>query len=195
MRKKTGKGRLVIITGPSGVGKDSVIEELQRQLHIQRVRTTTSRPQRPHDRPYTHVRRDQFRRMIAQGKFVEWAKVYGQYYGTTRNALRRALRASGIAVLANDPQGARTMQRQYPEALTIFLKPPSLRSLASRLRQRKQDSPDAIRRRLFAARKELRLAGLFATAIINRDGQLSAAVRQVRRFIHSAYQRRRPKSL
>jgi guanylate kinase len=119
----------------------------------------TTRPPRPGERngqAYSFVSRRVFERMLARDRFVEWAEVHGNLYGTSWRALKRAQAAGHDVLLDIDVQGHRQVRRQMPEAVSVFLLPPSFRELARRLRRRHSDAPEVIAKRLADARREIR---------------------------------------
>jgi guanylate kinase len=171
---------LVVITGPSGVGKDSVIARLKEvgpACHV--TVTATTRPKRPnetHGRDYYFVDADEYRRMLDAGEFLEHATVYGYGYGTPRSPVRAALAAGTDVLLRIDVQGAATIARLVPGSIRVFLAPPSYEELEHRLRNRKADDPDVIARRLKTAHEELQRAGECDYVVVNEDGRLDETV-------------------
>jgi guanylate kinase len=174
---------LVIISGPSGVGKDSVVERMQAvgyPFHF--VVTATDREPRPDEedgRDYHFVSTGEFERMIEDDELLEYARVYGQYKGVPKADVRDALSAGRDVVMRLDVQGVTTVSEIVPQALTIFLAPPSLNVLFRRLRGRGGDSPDQLRERLETAVTEMRRMETFRYIVVNREGQLDDAVRQI----------------
>lgn len=167
---------MAVISGPSGAGKDAVIRCLQRlgaPIHF--VVTATNRCPREgevHGVDYLFYTTAEFERLIAQGEFLEYAEVYGQYKGVPRWGARKALAAGQDVVLRVDIQGAATIKRLAPAAVTIFLAPPSLESLVSRLRQRGGDSEEQVQQRLRMAMTEMQRAAEFDYVVINHDDDL-----------------------
>ncbi len=155
-----GVGNIVIISAPSGSGKSTLVRRLlasTRGLEFS-ISYTTRRP-RAHEREgrdYFFITVAQFKRMIAAREFVEWANVYGHYYGTPRRQLVEARQAGKDILLDIDVQGHRKVRRQLPEAISIFLLPPSFQELRRRLMRRHSDAPQTIEKRLAAAREEIR---------------------------------------
>lgn len=173
---------LVVISGPSGVGKDSVVDRMQEMgypFHF--VVTATDRAPRPDEedgRDYHFVSTEEFERMIEAGELLEHARVYGQYKGVPKAEVRDGLASGCDVVMRLDIQGAATVSDIVPQALTVFLAPPSLDILARRLRGRGGDSPDQLRERLETAVTEIRRMERFRYAVVNREGQLDEAVHQ-----------------
>ncbi len=174
---------LVIISGPSGVGKDSVVRrmrELAYPFHF--VVTATDRPRRPDEVngvDYHFLSTAEFERMIAEDAFLEYARVYGQYKGVPKAQARQAL-ASGVDVIMRlDVQGTATVRRKVPQALTIFLVPPSVEVLIHRLRQRGTESTEQLQRRLETALAEMRSASTFDYVVVNHEGALDQTAAQI----------------
>jgi len=167
------QGLLVVVSAPSGAGKTSLCKELVTVVpDLRHSVSYTTRPARPAEiegRDYRFVDQATFRTMIKDGAFLEWAEVYGHLYGTPR-ALLRQWREQGIDVLLDiDTQGAAQIRRQEPEALSIYILPPSLEALRRRLEERRADAPDEIARRLEKARDEVKHYRDYTYVIINDD--------------------------
>ena len=167
------KGRLFVITAPSGAGKTSLIDALTREdpslgLSI----SYTTRPPRPgekHGVDYHFVDDAAFVAMRSRGEFLENAEVHGYRYGTSKRVITEALARGEDLILEIDWQGARQVRSIYPGCIGIFILPPSVEELERRMRTRGQDSDTVIRRRLENAREELKHAGEFEYRIINKD--------------------------
>lgn len=174
---------MAVISGPSGVGKDALIRCLQRLgAPFYFVVTATNRCPREaevHGVDYFFLTTAEFERLIAQGEFLEYAEVYGQYKGVPRWGARRALAAGQDVVLRVDIQGAATIKRLAPAAVTIFLAPPSLDSLVSRLRQRGSDSEEQVQQRLQMALTEMQRAVEFDYVVVNHDDDLEGTAQTV----------------
>ncbi|MHB1317961.1 MAG: guanylate kinase [Anaerolineae bacterium] len=174
---------LLVITGPSGVGKDSVISEMTRlggSFHF--VVTATNRKQRPDEVDgvdYVFVSTTEFERMVRADELFEYAIVYDQYKGVQKAQVRQAFGAGRDVVMRLDVQGARVIQDRIPGATTIFLTPTSVEDLEDRLRRRGVDTPEQIARRLETATAEIALASSFGYVVVNREGRLCEAARQV----------------
>ena len=174
---------LVVITGPSGVGKDTIIARL-REIGPPCVVTVTAttRPKRPnetHGVDYLFVSREEYDRMLAAGEFLEHADVYGHGYGIPRTPVREALAQGSDVLLRIDPQGAATIGRLVPGSIRIFVAPPSMAELEARLRERKTESPEVLGRRLATAHAELARAREFDYLVVNADGRLDETVCQI----------------
>ena len=174
---------LVVLSGPSGVGKDAVLERMRRlgsPYHF--AVTATTRPMREGERegePYHFVPRPEFERMIAHGELLEWAEVYGNLYGVPRAQVERALSEGRDVLVKVDVQGAKTIRDLVPDALLVFLAPPSMDELARRLTSRGTEEEEAMKRRLRGAEAEMKAAELFDHVVVNRRGRLNDAVRQI----------------
>jgi guanylate kinase len=177
MRHDVRRGRLVVLAGPSGVGKSSVIALLQAQLPqlFFSVSATTREP-RPGEVDGVHyhfVGPDGFDELIGRGDLLEWAEIHGglQRSGTPRGPVEQAM-ADGRPVLVEvDLQGARSIKAVLPEAVTVFLEPPSLGELARRLRKRGTETPAQFERRLRTAREEMAARDEFDVVVVNDDLQ------------------------
>ena len=174
---------LVVLSGPSGVGKDAVLERMKRlgsPYHF--AVTATTRPMREGERegePYHFVARGEFERMIANGELLEWAEVYGNLYGVPRAQVERALSEGRDVLVKVDVQGANTIRSLAPDAVLVFLAPPSMDELARRLTSRGTEAEESLRLRLREAEAELGSASLFDHVVVNRRGRLDDAVRQI----------------
>lgn len=178
---------LVVISGPSGVGKDSVIKRMGELGHQFRfVVTATDRPRRSGEVEgvdYYFVSTAQFERMIAAGELLEYAQVYGQYKGVPKTQARQALSEGTDVMMRLDIQGAMTMRRLVPEAVTVFLSPPSLEALVGRLERRASDSAEQVQHRLETALGEMHSIQDLDYVVVNHEGDLDAACRQIAAII------------
>ncbi len=182
---KRRQGILFVVSAPSGAGKTSLCQELVSQLPDLRYSVSyTTRKPRPAeiaDRHYHFVDEATFRDMIKDGAFLEWAEVYGNLYGTPRAPIKEWI-SQGIDVLLDiDTQGALQIRRHEPDAVSIYILPPSLEVLRRRLEDRKGDAPDEIARRLKKARDEVKNYRDYAHVIINED--FKSAVRQLEAIV------------
>jgi guanylate kinase len=174
---------LVVITGPSGVGKDTVLarlKEVEPACHL--TVTATTRPQREAERhgvDYFFVDQAEYDRMLAAGEFLEHATVYGFGYGIPRTPVREALDAGKDVLLRIDVQGAATIGALVPGCIRIFVAPPTFAELEQRLRLRKSDAPDVIERRLRTAHDEMARAAECDYIVVNADGRLDDTVCQI----------------
>lgn len=186
------RGSIIVISAPSGAGKSTLVKRLLAALPGLRFSVScTTRPPRPGEknaRDYFFVTRERFQRMIAAEEFVEWADVFGHLYGTSRRQLRAAQEAGKDILLDIDVQGYRQVRKKLPEAVSIFVLPPSFRELVRRLRARHSDTPDVIERRLRDARKEIRHWPEYDYLVVN--DRLPQAVQALRAAVEAARVRR-----
>ncbi|MEK7539696.1 MAG: guanylate kinase [Patescibacteria group bacterium] len=174
---------LFVITGPSGAGKDSVIQAVaQAGQPFNGIITTTSRSLRKgeeQNKSYHFISRPEFQQKIDSGEMVEWAEVYGNLYGSTKQEVDQALTQDGPVIVKVDPQGARTFKKLYPEAVAIFVMPPSFEFLEKRLINRATDKPEIIKKRLELAKKELQNLLDWDFLVVNDEGKLQDAAQEV----------------
>lgn len=167
------KGRLFVISGPSGVGKGTItIEVLKRVPSLKKVVTYTTRTPRPGEvagKDYHFVNRDEFEKLKCQGEFLEWAEVYGNLYGSPKREVERLLSEGFDVVLVLDVQGALSVKAQYPDSVLVFLKPPSLEELRRRLKERGTEPPEVIERRMLKASWEMQQAVKFDHVVVNDE--------------------------
>lgn len=165
------RGTLFIVAAPSGAGKSSIVNAcLARDPNIALSISFTSRAPRPgerHAQHYHFVGAEEFQRMIDAGDFFEWANVHGDLKGTARQSVEPQLAAGRDVLLEIDWQGAQQVRSKVPDAVGIFILPPSREALEERMRKRGQDSEDVIARRLAAARDEMSHFGEFDYVIVN----------------------------
>lgn len=168
-----GMGRLIVLTGPSGVGKGTLLQSLmQRHPELYLSVSATTRNPRPGEidgKNYYFVSRPTFERMVANGELLEWAEFAGNCYGTPRQAVEEQIRAGQQVILEIELEGARQIRKTFPHALRIFILPPSLVELEYRIRNRGQDTEEAIGRRLQRAQEEIDAASEFDIQIVNDD--------------------------
>jgi guanylate kinase len=184
---------LIVISGPSGAGKDSVMQRMQeRGLPFHFVVTATTRPQRTNEvagTDYIFVTKDEFARMIEAGELIEYAIVYGDYKGIPRLQVRQALESGKDVVMRVDVQGAETVRKLAAEALLIFITTENEDELERRLRGRQTEDSDALALRIATARKELQRVQAFDYVIVNHDFHLDETVDKVRAIIQAEHQR------
>ena len=182
---------LLVISGPSGVGKDSVVTQMQRrQSSFHFVVTATSRPPRPdevHGADYFFVSEEAFQEMIRQDELLEHAMVYGQYKGIPKQQVRDALNSGKDVVMRLDVQGAATVKRMAPEAILIFLTAASEEELYERLQRRQTESEEQLHYRMGLARDEMRRIGEFDYVVINPESGLDETVEQVLHIISAEH--------
>jgi guanylate kinase len=186
------RGSVVVISAPSGAGKSTLIRHLLGAFPDLRFSvsytTRTPREGEEHGRDYFFVSRKVFEGMIARHEFVEWADVYGHLYGTARKQLRAAQEAGRDILLDIDVQGHRQVRERLPEAISVFILPPSFRELSRRLRDRHSDAPDSIKRRLATAREEISHWTEYDYLVVNDS--LANAIQVLRGIVQAARFRR-----
>lgn len=174
---------LMVISGPSGVGKDAVLSRLKETGRpMARIVTVTTRPRRPQERDdvdYHFVSPDSFQEMIKDAGLLEWARVYDNWYGVPRQPVKEALEAGQDVVLKVDIQGAATIKKAVPGAVFVFLVPSSPTELFQRLAQRRTESPGELALRIETAEEEMRQIAMFDYAVVNREGEIDRAVAQI----------------
>ena len=170
--------RLFVIAGPSGVGKGTLIAKALEQLPELAVATSaTTRPRRASETDgveYHFLSQDEFQRRVGAGEFLEHVTYVGNRYGTLRSEVERRLSQGQSVVLEIEVVGAREIKRQLPDAVTVFVAPPSMEELERRLAGRNTDSPEMIRDRLKIARDELAEESMFDHVIVNHDADTAA---------------------
>jgi guanylate kinase len=175
------QGKLIVLTGPSGVGKGTLLRSLlERHPEFYLSTSVTTRSPRPgeeHGKDYFFASRSEFADMVEAGELLEWAEFAGNCYGTPRKPVEQQIQRGNWVILEIELQGARQIARTFPDAIRLFIKPPSLEELEQRLRSRGQDSEEAIRRRLQRAKEEIDAADEFDVCVINDD--LDAALREI----------------
>ena len=171
------RGTLFIVAAPSGAGKSSIVNAcLARDRSVSLSISFTSRPPRPGERQGEHyhfVDEDEFQRMIDAGEFFEHARVHGDWKGTARQSVEPQLAAGRDVLLEIDWQGTRQVRAQVPDAVGIFILPPSRDALEERMRKRGQDSDEVIARRLAAAREEMSHHDEFDFLIVNEEFEVA----------------------
>ena len=169
----TSLGRLIVITGPSGVGKGSLVQQLlQRNKDLWLSISATTRKPRHGEKDGQHyffLEKEQFEKSIEIDGFLEWAEFAGNFYGTPKNEIQNQLDKNKIVLLEIELEGARQIRKTFPEAFQIFLAPPNLEELEKRIRGRGTDEEEAIQRRLLRAKQELKAKDEFDEVVINDD--------------------------
>ncbi len=190
---------LVVISGPSGVGKDAVLQLLKRrQRSLSFVVTATDRPPRPgevHGVDYFFVNHAEFERMIQAGELLEWALVYDQYKGVPKEQVRSALASGKDVVMRVDVQGAARMREVYPDALLIFLVPGSEAEWYKRLLERATETEESLRLRVSTAWEELKRIDIFDYVVVNAQDRLSEAVDVIEHIIEAEHHRIPPRCI
>ena len=187
------KGMLVVVSGPSGSGKTTIVQALLERLPVRRSVSATTRPIREGEvngKNYYFLSRKEFEDRVAQGGFLEYAEYAGQLYGTPRAPAEQALGRGETFILEIEVRGARIVRKAFPEALTIFIRPPGLEEAERRLRDRHRgESEPEIQRRMEIARREMACAGEFDHQVVNDD--LETAIGETAQIITDAWKQRR----
>ncbi len=185
-------GSVIVISAPSGAGKSSVVKQLVASVPgLSFSVSHTTRPPRPGERngrEYFFVSPARFRRMVASKEFVEWADVHGKLYGTSWREVRSAVEVGKDILLDIDVQGHRQVRRRLPDAVSVFLVPPSFQELERRLRRRRSDTAEIIEGRLATARMEMGQWREYDYVVLN--DRLSSAVQAVKAIVVAARLRR-----
>lgn len=185
-KSKPAKNNLLIISGPSGSGQDSVIEGLEKIFPLRRVITTTTRPPRPGEsrgRPYFFISQKEFLKKIKEKKFLEYAKEYnGHYYGVTREELNKVRRGRKIGIWKIEYQGVMTAKKLMPEIIAICVNAP-LDVLVKRIKRRDRASKKFIRERLKYTRTWLKHLDIYDYIVMNEEGKLTETIDQVAKII------------
>ena len=189
---------MMVVSGPSGVGKDAVLTRLrERQYPVHIVVTATTRAMRPTERDgadYIFLDEATFERKVADDGFLEWAVVYGNRYGVPKDQVSDALASGKDVIIKSDVQGAETMKRLNPEAVFVFVAPPSMEELERRLRDRRSEATGDLERRLETARLEMERLPMFDYVVVNENGAIDEAAEALEAIMRAErwrYPRRR----
>ena len=187
----------IVISGFSGVGKDATLDKMKKaDFPFHYVVTATTRSKRQGEKDgvdYHFLSEDKFRQMIKTNQFLEWAKVYGNYYGVPKREIEEALRKGQDTIVKVDVQGAATIKQILPDAVCIFLMAPSTEELANRLRQRHGLHSADLDLRLSKAREEIESLPLFDYAVVNHTDNLDLTVTQINAIITAEKCRAKPR--
>jgi guanylate kinase len=190
---------LIVLSGPSGVGKDTVLQRMKElQLPFHFVVTATSRPKRKGEIEgvdYFFVSADEFIAMIERDELLEHALVYDEHKGIPRQQVRDAFASGQDVIMRIDVQGAETICQLYPEALLIFLSTQNEDELIARLKARRTESEEKLQLRIETAREELHKVELFDYYVVNADDQLDATVDAILEIIASEHRRTNPRQV
>jgi guanylate kinase len=177
------KGKLIMVSGPSGAGKSTICRILAERLPAEFAVSATTRAAKPQDaigKRYQFVTQAEFQELLAKKAFLEYAEVFGNWYGTLRAPVVEALEAGRLVLLEIDVQGANQVKRMMPEVLGVFILPPDVTALAARLQSRGRDDAATIQRRLAEAQREMEFAwasGVYDVMVMNAD--LTQAVNEI----------------
>jgi guanylate kinase len=184
---------MIVISGPSGVGKDAVIDQMKkRKMPFHFVVTAATRKPRADEVngvDYIFVTHDEFAEMIDKGELLEHAIVYNDYKGIPKSQVRQALETGKDVVMRLDVQGAETIRQLYPDALLIFLTPQSEQELIQRLQTRKTETPEGLKLRIATAKKEITRIKAFDYVVLNKENELDATVDVINSIICAEHHR------
>jgi guanylate kinase len=184
---KPSKPLFIVLSGPSGAGKDAVLARMKEMDYpLKYITTLTTRPQRPGEKDtvdYRFVTVKRFQEMIENNELLEQAEVYGNWYGVPKEAVREALSQGQDAAVKVDVQGAAAIKKIMPQAIFIFLMPPSMEELKARLKQRRTESSADLDLRLKTAEEEIKQMPLFDYLVFNRLNEIDRAVAEIEAII------------
>ena len=182
------KGLLFVISGPSGTGKGTVMKYLLETGEFFYSVSATTRAPRSEDKEgvtYYFVTREQFEEKIAAGEMLEYAEYSGNYYGTPRSAVEKALAEGKNVILEIETLGALQVREKMPEAVLIFILPPDIKTLRARLEGRGTESADVIETRMAQVKREISLLTRYDYAVVNEDGKASQAAHEIMLIAHT----------
>ena len=178
------KPLLFVLSGLSGVGKDTVLIKLEQSgfppIHVITVTTRQKRASEKDGEHYHFISDEEFREMVSNNELLEHAVVYGNSYGVPREPVKRALDSGEDVIIKVDVQGALTIKKTVPEAVFIFLAPPSMEDLVTRLKQRHTESKEELGLRIRTAEEELQHIPIFDYIVVNRQGEVNRAVSDIK---------------
>ena len=178
---------LIVLSGPSGVGKDTVLNRMKGlEVPFHYMVTVTTRPRRTeesHGVNYYFLSEVEFQKMLKQGELLEWAKVYGHWYGVPKQPVKQALERGEDVLVKVDVQGAATIKKLLPGAVLIFLASLSMEEQVERLRERQTESAAERQLRIETVREEMNYLPLFDYVVVNRQDEIDAAVAQIRAIV------------
>jgi guanylate kinase len=185
----TNQPLFVVLSGPSGAGKDAIIARLKDAApFIERIVTVTTRPRRVGESDsvdYHFVSPPKFQKMIGDKKLLEWAEVYGNWYGVPKEPVKQALERGQDIIVRTDVQGAATIKKTMPRAILIFLMPSSMEELDIRLKERHTESSLDLALRTRIAEEEIKKLPLFDYIVFNRQGEIDSAVADIKAIIRA----------
>ena len=181
------KPLFIVLSGPSGVGKDAILTGIKESGYpLEYITTVTTRPQRPAEKDgvdYHFTSVERFQEMVEREELLEWAEVYNNRYGVPKEAVRRVLQRGQDTIVKVDVQGAATIKKILPQAVFIFLVPLSIERLINRLKQRRTESSLDLALRTRIAKEEMKQLPLFDYVVINRQGKIEQAVADIKAII------------
>lgn len=190
---------LIVLSGPSGAGKDALIHQLRASgCPIECVTTMTTRAKRPKEKDkvdYYFTSAEEFQELLKQGELLEWAQVYGNWYGIPKKPIKESLARGHDTIVKVDIQGAATLKKIIPEAVFVFLTVPSKEELALRLAQRRTESPFDLALRIKTAEAEIEQISLFDYVIVSNRDKIDMAAEELRAIIAAEKCRVRPRRI
>lgn len=190
---------LAVLSGPSGVGKDSLIARIKKSEppmeHIVTVTTRTKRAGEKDNVDYHFVTTEKFQQMIKNQELVEWANVYGNFYGVPSEPVKKALASGKDVLIKVDVQGAATLKKIFPQAIFIFLVPPSMEELLSRLRKRHTESSFDLELRIKTAREEMKKLPLFDYVVVDKQDKIDLALSTIKAIVTAEKHRTKPREV
>jgi guanylate kinase len=190
---------VIVVSGPSGVGKDAILNLMKDRCYPFFFMTTfTTRPRRANEvdgKDYHFVTEMEFQDLLLTDGLLEWAKVYGNYYGVPKKPVKEALDQGRDTIIKVDIQGAQSIKKVLPEAVFIFILPPSAEELSNRLNKRRTENPADLALRLKTAESELKQVSLFDYAVINPSDDIESAVQDILSILRAERCRVKPRQL
>jgi guanylate kinase len=181
------KPLLIVLSGPSGAGKDAILTRMKELGYpLEYITTVTTRPRRANEKDnvdYHFISVEKFQEMLSRKELLEWANVYGNWYGVPKEAVKQALDKGQDVIVKVDIQGATTIKKILPQAVFIFLMPPSVEELTSRLNQRHTESAFNLALRLKTAEEEIKQLPLFDYVVLNKRDEIALAVSDITAII------------
>jgi guanylate kinase len=177
---------LIVLSGLSGAGKDAVLKRVKGSLSLEHVTTVTTRPRRANEKnnvDYHFVSAEKFQEMLKNEELLEWAEVYGNWYGVPMQPIKKAISQGRDTVVKVDVQGAATIKKILPQAVLIFLMPSSMDEFILRLKQRRTESPSDLTLRIKTAEEEIKQLPLFDYIVINKQDEMEQAVSDIKAII------------
>ena len=177
----------IVLSGPSGIGKDAILARMKESDYpLEYITTVTTRPRRAKERDnvdYHFISTESFQGMISGNELLEWANVYGNWYGVPKGAVKQALDKGQDTIVKVDIQGAATIKKILPQAVFIFLMPASMEELALRLKQRQTESPSDLTLRTKTAEEEIKQLPLLDYIVVNKQDEIDLAVSEIKAII------------
>ncbi len=180
------KSLIIVISGPSGVGKDTILNEMKKITNFYFPITTTTRTPRINEKNglhYNFISEKLFDQMVRNKELIEWAKVYEHYYGVPNSEIEYAKNKNLNIILKTDIQGAFTIKEIFPKSITIFLSPPNIKELTDRLNNRMTENKLSIQKRLEIAKHEINESSKFDYTIVNKTDEIKMTIKQIIKII------------